>query len=134
MAAYVAKGTDPDTALAALTYATAYPFLTPDVADQPLPFELRKYRDLFAVYQRLKLSRPRWKGLPYRLLGVDKRASRKILELTGGDDYEVVCTVPAGAAKPPGFTVIGEVLAGEGMEVRAAGRALDAGAGGWRHL
>lgn len=52
---------------------------------------------------------------------------------TGGDDYEVVCTMPAAVPKPPGFTVIGEVREGSGVEVRAAGRVVDAGAGGWRH-
>ena len=52
---------------------------------------------------------------------------------TGGDDYEVVCTMGPDAPKPPGFTVIGEVQAGEGIEVHAAGRSLDPGAGGWRH-
>jgi len=52
---------------------------------------------------------------------------------TGGDDYEVVCTMASGVRKPPGFTVIGEVLEGEGVEVRAAGRVIDAGEGGWRH-
>jgi thiamine-monophosphate kinase len=49
---------------------------------------------------------------------------------TGGDDYEVVCT----AAGPlDGFTVIGEVLAGDGVAVLAGGRLVDPGAGGWRH-
>lgn len=52
---------------------------------------------------------------------------------TGGDDYEVVCTMPPDRPKPAGFTVIGEVLEGEGIEVHAAGRAVDPGAGGWRH-
>lgn len=52
---------------------------------------------------------------------------------TGGDDYEVVCTMASGVRKPPGFTVIGEVREGEGVEVRAAGRAVDPSAGGWRH-
>ena len=52
---------------------------------------------------------------------------------SGGDDYEVVCTVPSGVRKPPGFTVIGEVTEGEGVEVRAAGRTLEPGAGGWTH-
>lgn len=52
---------------------------------------------------------------------------------TGGDDYEVVCTMPADAPKPPGLTIIGEVRAGGGVEVRAAGRLLDPGAGGWQH-
>jgi len=52
---------------------------------------------------------------------------------TGGDDYEVVCTMASGVRKPPGFTVIGEVREGEGVEVLAAGRSVDPGAGGWRH-
>jgi thiamine-monophosphate kinase len=53
---------------------------------------------------------------------------------TGGDDYEVVCTIRPDQPKPAGFAVIGEVIAGEGVEVRAAGRLVDVGQGGWRHL
>jgi thiamine-monophosphate kinase len=53
---------------------------------------------------------------------------------TGGDDYEIVCTWPRERPKPAGFAVIGEALEGEGVEVRAAGRPVDAGRGGWRHL
>lgn len=52
---------------------------------------------------------------------------------TGGDDYEVVCTMASGVRKPPGFTVIGEVREGQGVEVRAAGHPVDPGDGGWRH-
>ena len=52
---------------------------------------------------------------------------------TGGDDYEVVCTMPSGATRPLGFTVIGEVREAGGLEVRAAGRVLEPGEGGWRH-
>ena len=48
----------------------------------------------------------------------------------GGDDYEVVCT---GAAPIPGFSVIGEVSAGEGVQVVSSGRVVEAGPGGWRH-
>lgn len=54
--------------------------------------------------------------------------------VTGGDDYEVVCTLPPSAAKPAGLTVIGEVSAGEGVTVQVAGRVVDAGHGGWRHI
>ena len=53
---------------------------------------------------------------------------------TGGDDYEIVCTAPASRRKPAGFTDIGVVQAGEGVVVRAAGRPVDPGQGGWRHL
>jgi thiamine-monophosphate kinase len=52
---------------------------------------------------------------------------------SGGDDYEVVCTAPTGLRRPAGFTVVGEVQEGEGVEVRAAGQVVDPGAGGWRH-
>ena len=53
---------------------------------------------------------------------------------TGGDDYEVVCTLPPDAETPAGLTVIGRVQAGAGVVVRAAGRAVDVGSGGWKHL
>jgi thiamine-monophosphate kinase len=49
---------------------------------------------------------------------------------SGGDDYEIVATAPVAL---PGFTVIGEVVAGEGIEVRWQGQPVDPGAGGWRH-
>lgn len=52
---------------------------------------------------------------------------------TGGDDYEIVCTMASGATRPRGFTVIGEVREAPGLEVRAAGRIVDPGAGGWTH-
>jgi thiamine-monophosphate kinase len=52
---------------------------------------------------------------------------------SGGDDYEVVCTAPSGVRKPAGFSVIGEVTEGEGVEVNLAGEVLDAGPGGWQH-
>lgn len=52
---------------------------------------------------------------------------------TGGDDYEVVCTMASGVRKPAGFTEIGQVREGQGVEVRAAGQIVDPGAGGWRH-
>jgi thiamine-monophosphate kinase len=53
---------------------------------------------------------------------------------TGGDDYEVVCTAPADAARPVGMTCIGRVSEGEGVTVRLAGELVDPGPGGWRHL
>lgn len=52
---------------------------------------------------------------------------------TGGDDYEIVCTMPSGVTRPRGFTQIGEVRETPGLEVRAAGRVIDPGDGGWRH-
>lgn len=50
--------------------------------------------------------------------------------VSGGDDYEIVCT---GRAPIPGLTVIGDVVTGEGVEVRLDGAVVDVGAGGWRH-
>lgn len=50
---------------------------------------------------------------------------------TGGDDYEVVCT---GSAPIPGFTIVGEARAGQGVGVSVAGHSVDPGPGGWRHL
>jgi len=51
---------------------------------------------------------------------------------TGGDDYEVVAAVAG--APPPGFTAVGEVVAGGEVEVRAGGRKLDVVRQGWRHF
>lgn len=81
--------------------------------------------DLEAV--PLSAAANRWLG------GQADRAAALLALATGGDDYEVVCTAPPGATMT-GFTRIGEVAAGAGVEVRFAGRKLEAGAGGWRHL
>jgi thiamine-monophosphate kinase len=51
---------------------------------------------------------------------------------TGGDDYEVVCTVSGGP--PEGFTAIGKVVAGAGVDVRLHGRAVDIAQAGWKHF
>jgi len=49
-----------------------------------------------------------------------------------GDDYEIVCTAPAEGAAALGLTVVGEITS-SGVEIRADGRPIDPGAGGWRH-
>ncbi len=87
LAAYVTTGTGRDTALAALAYAMAYPFIPPDDTAKPLPFEPARFLRLFGLYERLQLARSPWKGLPSRLFGADRHASREILQMTGGDDY-----------------------------------------------
>ena len=51
---------------------------------------------------------------------------------TFGDDYEIVCTASPEAGKALGLTVVGEIIAA-GLEVTAAGRRIEPGAGGWRH-
>lgn len=50
---------------------------------------------------------------------------------TGGDDYEVVA---AFAAAPAGFTEIGRVSAGAGVEVSVDGQVVSIAQGGWRHV
>ena len=52
---------------------------------------------------------------------------------SGGDDYEIVCTMNLDRPDPA-LTTIGWVEAGAGVEVRLDGRAVDPGPGGWRHL
>ncbi len=52
---------------------------------------------------------------------------------TGGDDYEIVCTVAPDQPVPEGFTRVGRVTEGEGVEVRVSGVIVDPGDGGWRH-
>ena len=50
---------------------------------------------------------------------------------TGGDDYEVVA---AFGTIPEGFTEIGRVSAGAGVEVSVDGRVVSIAQGGWRHV
>ena len=62
----------------------------------------------------------------------DSRQLAVVRLATGGDDYEVVATFPGKV--PEGFTVIGEVLAGQGIEVHADGPPVDVDHPGYRHL
>ncbi len=50
---------------------------------------------------------------------------------TGGDDYEVVCTVSGPV--PVGLTAIGKVVAGYGVEARSAAGVAQISRGGWTH-
>jgi thiamine-monophosphate kinase len=58
------------------------------------------------------------------------RAAALAALASGGDDYEIVAASPVAL---PGFSVIGEVRAGDGLEVTVGGRRIDPGPGGWRH-
>ncbi|MDE2487683.1 MAG: thiamine-phosphate kinase [Alphaproteobacteria bacterium] len=79
--------------------------------------------------QRMPLSGPAREWLRVQ---TDRDAA--LLRLaTGGDDYEIVCAAPPGCALP-GFTAMGEIASGAGVEVRAGARKLDVGPGGWRHF
>jgi thiamine-monophosphate kinase len=75
----------------------------------------------------LSLAARRW------LDGQPDRAQALLTLATGGDDYEIICTSREGETLA-GCTAIGEVVDGEGLEVRCDGMQLDPGAGGWRHL
>lgn len=80
--------------------------------------------------ERIPLSR----GAATWLEGQPDPTAALLKLAAGGDDYEVVCTMPAGIVKPPGFTVVGEVSEGEGIAARVSGRQVDPGHGGWRHI
>jgi len=64
--------------------------------------------------------------------GQPDRAAALVWLAVGGDDYEVVATF--GEAPPAGFTAIGEVRAGAGVETTFNERPISIGHGGWRHL
>jgi len=52
---------------------------------------------------------------------------------SGGDDYEIVCTVRPEAAQALGLTVIGAVTVGAGIRVTVDGDEIAPGLGGWKH-
>lgn len=64
------------------------------------------------------------------LLAQADLAAARIALASGGDDYEVVAT---SSVALPGFTVIGEVVEGRGIDVRFNGTSMDPVVGGWRH-
>lgn len=83
---------------------------------------------------RLNLERLPLSPAAHRWLSLqDDRAAGLLALASGGDDYEIVCAVAPDAARIPGLTLIGEILAGGGVEVLVDGVPIDAGAGGWRH-
>ncbi len=72
----------------------------------------------------LSLSAKAW------LLAQSDPAAARLALASGGDDYEIVAT---SSVALPGFTVIGDVVAGHGVDVRWGDASMDAGVGGWRH-
>ncbi len=83
---------------------------------------------------RLNLERLPLSPAARRWLGLQEDRPRALRALaSGGDDYEIVCAVAPGAARIPGLTPVGEIVAGDGVEVMVDGVALDPGPGGWRH-
>lgn len=64
------------------------------------------------------------------LAGQADLTSALVALASGGDDYEIVAASPVAL---PGFVVIGEARAGQGMVVTVGGQRVQPGAGGWRH-
>jgi thiamine-monophosphate kinase len=64
--------------------------------------------------------------------GQPNRAAALLRLATGGDDYEVVAAFPG--SPPEGFTPIGEVVFGSGVEARVDGHPVNVAERGWRHL
>lgn len=64
------------------------------------------------------------------LLAQPDPAGARVALASGGDDYEILAT---SSVALPGFTVIGEVVAGRGVDVQFKGTSIDPGVGGWRH-
>ena len=79
----------------------------------------------------LDLDRVPWSAAARAWLAVQPDPGPALLALaSGGDDYEIVATSTVAL---PGFTVIGEVVAGQGMRVLVGGKPINPGQGGWRH-
>jgi hypothetical protein len=87
MATYAATGKGRRVALAALAYVTAYPFLEGGRAGDEVAFDPAKFDLLYRLYRVISLARRPLKGLLIRLAGLDKAASRRVLDLAEGDDY-----------------------------------------------
>lgn len=67
------------------------------------------------------------------LAAQDDRAGALRDLASGGDDYEIVCTVRPEAAHALGLTVIGAVSEGAGIRVTVDGDDMAPGQGGWKH-
>ncbi|WP_433501617.1 thiamine-phosphate kinase [Sphaerimonospora sp. CA-214678] len=54
--------------------------------------------------------------------------------LTGGDDHALAATFPPDVRLPPGWTLVGDVAEGEGVQVTGRTTATDGTTGGWDHF
>jgi thiamine-monophosphate kinase len=68
-------------------------------------------------------------------LGAPPGAAALRRALAGGEDYELLFTLPPGRALPPGFAPrqIGVITRGRGLWLTRQGRRLPLPAGGWQH-
>lgn len=67
------------------------------------------------------------------LEGEPDRAEALAALASGGDDYEVVCSVAPDADAPEGLTVIGSFVEGQGVAARFEGQAVEVVRQGWTH-
>ena len=79
--------------------------------------------------ERMPLSKPARAWLATQ----DDQVAALLRLATGGDDYEIVCTARTDHPALIGLTVIGEMVEGEGIEVRVGDQVIDPGQGGWTH-
>ncbi|MBX3481724.1 MAG: thiamine-phosphate kinase [Caulobacter sp.] len=62
------------------------------------------------------------------------QASARAALASGGDDYQILCAVSsASVASMTGFSVVGEVVEGEGVQAEFQGRTVPLKALGWTH-
>ena len=64
--------------------------------------------------------------IPRARVGKPAREVAHDLALHGGEDYELLFTMPVGATAPRGVTRIGQVVRGVAGEIRFRGRLLEA--------
>lgn len=89
--------------------------------------------EVSAVRLSLDLQQMPLSPAAHRWLDAQPDRTAALVKLaTGGDDYEVVATFSG--PLPQGFTAIGTVTAGRGVEVLVAGAPVAIDHGGWRHL
>lgn len=84
------------------------------------------------VAARIEAARVPWSPAVARRLAAEPGLVPHLLG--GGDDYELVLTLPARGPVPAGLTMIGTVGPGQGVTVvDSAGRVLALARAGWRH-
>lgn len=123
---------------ALLTYATAAADVSDGLLADARNIAIASGCGVSIELNRLPLSPPAAAWLSAQ---ADPTAARVALA-TGGDDYEIVCTAPpsraldfrqAAARAGLALTIIGAVVAGEGLDATCAGTPVEVTRFGWSH-